>query len=97
MIYYVFYKRPNRSPSSIRVNRATADRAIECVKQQLREETDVTMLYALPASEVCPDCEHPLSYHSEDGCTFKLFGVLDGDAVEFACDCKRKGKREGKM
>lgn len=94
MIYYVFYKRTNCSPSSIRVNRATADRAMECVKQQLREETGITMLYALPASEVCPDCEHPLSYHG-DGCTFKLFGVLDGDAVEFTCDCKRKGKREG--
>lgn len=95
MIYYVFYKRPNRSPSSIRVNRATADRAMECAEKQLRDEPDVKVLYALPASQVCSNCEHPLSYHGEDGCTFKIFGVLFGEAVEFPCNCKRKGKREG--
>jgi hypothetical protein len=96
MIYYVFYKRTNCSPSSIRVNRATADRAIEHVeKHWLAGESDAKILYALPASEVCPDCEHPLSYHGGHGCTFKFLGVLGGDVVESLCQCQRKGKREG--
>jgi len=95
MIYYVYYKRTNSSPSSVRVNRSTPERAIECAKQELRNEIGVTILYALPADEVCQVCWHPLSYHGDNGCTFKIFGVMGGDAVEWPCQCKRKGKRQG--
>ena len=94
MTYYVYYQRRNHSPSSIRVNRSTPERAIECAKHELRNEIGVTILYALPSDEVCQHCQHPLSYHGEDGCTFKIFGVMDGDAVEWPCQCKRKGKRQ---
>ncbi len=91
MTYYVYYQRRNCSPSSIRVNRSTPERAIECAKHELRNEIDVEILYALPEAEVCQSCRHPLSYHGEDGCTFVLMGVLDGEAVIFPCGCKRKG------
>lgn len=94
MIWFVYYKKPNCSPFAVRVNRSTEERAIEEVKRQIEDIPNTEILYALPREKVCPVCEHPLDYHSANGCTYKSYGVVDGDGFELACNCKVKGKRQ---
>lgn len=92
MIWFVYYKKLNCSPSAVRVNRSTAERAIDEVKRQIQDIPTAEILYALARNEVCPVCEHPISYHGAHGCTYKSYGVVEGDSYELPCNCRVKGK-----